>query len=187
MKTFASLCLRLIGWKVDSRLPPTSRYVMIVAFHTSNWDFFVGLLAKWLWQEHFVFVAKHSLFWPPLGYILRYLGGVPVDRRARGGFIGRMVEQFDERDEMKLVILPEGTRSKVDYWKTGFYYIATQSKVPIALGYFDYRNKVLGVGGHFEPSGDIHEDMKLIEAFYRDKTGKYPEKQGVIRVRPETD
>mgnify|MGYP002713056519 FL=1 len=182
-RLIARIGLALSGWRVDSRLPKESHYVMVVAYHTSNWDFVHGLMAKWLWGEHFVFVAKHSLFWPPLGWFLRCIGGVPVDRRVRGGFIEKMVEQFQRRDQMKLVILPEGTRSKVDHWKTGFYYIATQARVPIAFGYFDYKNRVVGVGGQFTPSGDIEKDLHIIEDFYRDKTGKYPEKHGIIRLK----
>jgi 1-acyl-sn-glycerol-3-phosphate acyltransferase len=111
------------------------------------------------------------------------MGGIPVDRRMPQGFIDKMVEQFNRREVMKLAILPEGTRSHVEYWKTGFYYIAVQARVPIALGYFDYANRVLGVGKTFYPSGDIEKDMEIIREFYADKTGKHPQNQGAIELR----
>lgn len=177
--------LKLLGWTVDARLPDEEKYVLIVAHHTSNWDFIYGLLAMWSMGERFLFVAKHTLFREPFGYLFRVLGGIPVDRRASHGFIDKMVEQFRLRDAMRVAILPEGTRSKVPYWKTGFYYIAVQARVPIAFGYFDYSKKRLGVGGSFYPSGDIHKDMEIIRQFYENKRGKHPENQGDIRLNPE--
>ena len=186
LKQFSTLCLKLVGWRIDNRFPAEKKYVLVAAFHTSNWDFIYGILAKWSLQEPLNFVAKHSLFWGPFGYVFRSMGGIPVDRRAHHGFIDKMVQQFEQREEMKLTILPEGTRSRVDYWKTGFYYIALQAKVPIALGYFDYPNKILGVGKTINPSGDIEKDMQLIRDFYADKSGKYVHKHGAIRLRPES-
>jgi len=185
LKNFARLLLKLTGWTVDDRFPTDSKYVLVVAHHTSNWDFIYGILAKWSLQEHLHWVAKHTLFWGPFGYMFRSMGGIPVDRRMPHGFIDKMVEQFRQREEMKLAILPEGTRSPVPYWKTGFYYIAVQAKVPIALGYFDYANKILGVGKTFYPSGDIEQDMQIIRQFYQDKIGKHPQNQGLIRLRPD--
>jgi 1-acyl-sn-glycerol-3-phosphate acyltransferase len=187
LRHFARLSLKLAGWRVDDRFPRDDKYVLVVAFHTSNWDFIYGILAKWSLQERLNFVAKHTLFRAPFGYMFRAMGGIPVDRRMRHGFIDKMVEQFSCRDVMKLAILPEGTRSHVKYWKTGFYYIAVQAKVPIALGYFDYANKIVGVGKTFYPSGDIEKDMHVIREFYADKTGKHPQNQGPICLRPDGD
>ncbi|MCW8956702.1 MAG: lysophospholipid acyltransferase family protein [Gammaproteobacteria bacterium] len=183
LKHFAALWLRLAGWTVDKRLPDENKYVLIVAYHTSNWDFIYGILAMWAMGERFFWVGKHTLFWGPFAYIFRFLGGIPVDRRAHHGFIARMVEQFNKHDVMKLTIVPEGTRSRVSYWKTGFYYIAMEAKVPIAFGYLDYKNKKVGVGKTFYPSGDIDKDMDAIRKFYQDKSGKCPEKQGDIRLK----
>lgn len=185
LKTIARQCLNLTGWRLDVRLPTEDKYVIIAAFHTSNWDFIYGILYMWSLGERFLFVAKHTLFWGPFGYVFKFLGGVPVDRREPHGFIARMVEQFNAREVMKLAIVPEGTRSRVSYWKTGFYYIAMEAKVPIALGYLDYKNKILGVGQTLYPSGDIDHDMELIRAFYLDKSGKYPEKHGEICLKPD--
>lgn len=185
LKQIAKNCLKQVGWSVDDRLPSEKKYVLIVAFHTSNWDFIYGIFAMWAMGERFLWVGKHTLFWGPFGYIFRFLGGIAVDRRAHHGFIAKMVEQFNSRDVMKLTIVPEGTRSRVSYWKTGFYYIAVEAKVPIAFAYFDYKNKTVGVGKTFYPSGDIEKDMESIREFYNDKSGKRPEKQGDIRLKPD--
>jgi len=185
LKQFATICLKLFGWSVDQRLPEENKYVLIVAYHTSNWDFIVGIFAMWAMGERFYWVAKHTLFWGPFAYLFRFLGGIPVDRRAHHGFIAKMVEQFNNRDVMKLTVVPEGTRSRVSYWKTGFYYIAMEARVPIALAYMDYANKMVGVGQTLYPTGDINRDIEVIRQFYHDKTGKHPEKQGAIRLKQE--
>ena len=185
LKLISTYCLRLVGWTVDDRLPSESKYVLIVAFHTSNWDFIYGILAMWSMGERFLWVGKHTLFWGPFGYIFRALGGIPVDRRTHHGFIAKMVEQFNDRDVMKLTIVPEGTRSRVSYWKTGFYYIAMEAKVSIVFAYFDYKKKIVGVAKSFYPCGDINKDMEVIRQFYKDKSGKCPEKQGDIRLKSD--
>lgn len=185
LKLISRYCLRLVGWTVDDRLPAESKYVLIVAFHTSNWDFIYGILAMWSMGERFLWVGKDTLFWGPFAYIFRALGGIPVDRSAQHGFIAKMVEQFNDRDVMKLTIVPEGTRSRVSYWKTGFYYIAMEAKVPIAFAYFDYKKKIVGVAKSFYPGGDIDKDMEVIRQFYQDKSGKCPEKQGDIRLKSD--
>jgi 1-acyl-sn-glycerol-3-phosphate acyltransferase len=117
------------------------------------------------------------------------MGGIPVDRTIHTGFIRRIAELYKSRDEMALTIAAEGTRSKTKHWKTGFYYIAVEAGVPIALGYLDYGNKKLGVGATLYPCGDIKQDFEKIREFYKDKTGLKPEKQGPIALPPkyETD
>ena len=178
--------LKLAGWKIDNRFPDIDKYVLVGAFHTSNWDFVYGILTRWALGQKFYWVGKHTLFIKPFGSLFRSMGGIPVDRRARHGFIQKMVDEFNRRDEMRLAILPEGTRSKVSYWKTGFYYIALQAQLPIVLGYFDYKNKIIGACDVVYPSGDIEKDFQLIKQFYADKVGKCPERQGAIRLKPAT-
>jgi len=128
-------------------------------------------------------VAKKQLFVGPLNYFFRALGGVPVDRSQHTGFIEQIVQQFDEHEEMIFGLTPEGTRSKVDYWKTGFYYIALRAKVPICLAYIDYPNRTIGFGKVIKPTGDIDKDFKIIKTFYQDKIGKYPENQGPVTIK----
>lgn len=181
---FARWVLRLLGWRVQATLPDVPKYVLIGAPHTSNWDFPYGVLAMWAIGSNFRWIGKHTLFRWPFGSLMRGLGGIPVDRRARHNVIEQMRSVFVREPELVLVITPEGTRRRTEYWKSGFYHIALASQVPIALGYIDYRGKRIGIGPAFMPGGDIERDMAMVRAFYADKIGKYPENQGEIRILP---
>ena len=187
LKLISRGILALLGWQLDERLPPERRFLIIGAFHTSNWDFPLGLLGMWALGLKARWIAKHTLFMWPLGPIMKALGGIPVDRRASSGFIDHIASIYAQRKRLVIAIAPEGTRSRTGYWRTGFYYIALAAKIPVALGYLDYPNKRLGVGGMFYPSGDIVADMTIIREFYRDKTGLRPGNQGEIRVRAEEE
>lgn len=176
------MILRLIGWTLDERLPSTTRYVLIGYPHTSNWDFILGMLAKWAMDLPLNWVAKHSMFWGPFKPMFIAMGGVPLNRAETKGFIHKNIELFEQRENFIIGIMPEGTRSKVDRWKTGFYHIAHGANVPIALGYFDYPSKTIGVGKVIQPSGDIEADFEIIKAFYRDKTGRIPAHHGVMTL-----
>jgi 1-acyl-sn-glycerol-3-phosphate acyltransferase len=183
LRVLSRFLLRMLGWTLDENLPPENKYVLVGAPHTSNWDLPLGLLFMSAVGMRFNWVVKHTVFRGPVGAILRSIGGIPINRRIRSGFIEQMGERFASHESMILVIAPEGTRSKTLYWKTGFYYIALHARVPITLGYLDYRKKKLGIGYSFLPSGDIEKDMEIIRVFYRGKRGKHPEKQGEIKVR----
>src|SRR3990172_4215775 len=178
--------MRLTGWRIVGDPPALRRYVLIGAPHTATWDFFVAMLLKYSLDMRFHFVGKASIFRGPLGPIMRLLGGIPVKRESRSNFVAQIVAFFAEREDLILVIAPEGTRSKSPYWKTGFYYIALGAGVPVVMAYLDYPHKVVGFGPSFEPSGDIQADFELIRSFYADKVGKYPEKQGAIELRPSS-
>ena len=182
MKLISRLILKLIGWKLDERVPETQRYVMIGYPHTSNWDFILGMLAKWGMDLPINWVAKHSMFWGPFKPIFMAMGGVPLNREKTTGFIQKNIELFAQRERFILGLMPEGTRSKTDHWKTGFYHIAHGANVPIALAYMDYKNKVIGVGDVMLTSGDIHADLETIKEFYKDKIGYKPEKQSAISI-----
>lgn len=173
----------MLGWTLEKNLPSQKKYILVGAPHTSNWDLPLGLLYMSALGLRFRWVGKHTIFRGPTGAILKAIGGIPVDRRIRSGFIDQMVRQFEAHENMILAITPEGTRSKTSYWKTGFYYIALHAKVPITLGYLDYKKKKLGIGYSFLPSGNIEKDMETIRVFYEGKTGRRPELQGEIRVR----
>lgn len=183
LKIFSKIILKLIRWHVDVSLPVEKKFVLIGAPHTSNWDLALALLCFWSLEIPMSWVGKKQLFIGPLGYILRLMGGIPVDRSVRTGFIEQIAQQFDNREKMILSLAPEGTRSKTDYWKTGFYYIALTAKVPICLAYADYPKRTVGFGKMITPSGDIDKDFELIRAFYLKKEGKYPENQGPIKIR----
>lgn len=179
--------LRLAGWRVDKQLPPLDRYVLIAYPHTSNWDFVLGMLAKWSLQLPLNWVAKHSIFRGPLRRLLIAMGGVPLNREKSSGFIEKNIELFRQRDKFILGLMPEGTRAKTRRWKTGFYHIAKGADVPIALAYMDYKHKKIGVAKLIYPSGDIHHDFALIKAFYADKRGYRPECQSELRIDDDND
>jgi 1-acyl-sn-glycerol-3-phosphate acyltransferase len=183
-QVIAQTILHLLGWKIEARLPKTRKFVLVGAPHTSNWDFIMMLLIMNALGLQLNWVGKDSLFNGSFGRLMHHLGGIPVDRSAHNGFVDQMVAEFNRREAMALVIAPEGTRGKSEYWKTGFYYIAQGANVPIALGYVDYASKAGGIGGSLQPNGDIHADMAPIAQFYSGITGKHPQLQGEIRIRP---
>ncbi len=185
LQILSKIILKLIGWRANVTLPQEKKYVLIGAPHTSNWDLPIAMLCFWSVSTSLTWIGKKQLFVGPLGIILRTMGGIPVDRSIRTGFIEQMVQQFNNRDEMILGLTPEGTRSKTEHWKTGFYYIALQAKIPICLAYVDFPNKTIGFGEMLQASGDIEKDFKIIRNFYRSKQGKHPENQGPIEIRPQ--
>ncbi len=183
LKFLSKLILKLSGWHTDVTLPKEKKYILMGAPHTTNWDLPIALLCCWSTSTQINWVGKKQLFIGPLDYLFRALGGIPVDRSVATGFIEQIAHQFDNREKMVFGITPEGTRSKTEYWKTGFYYIALKAKVPVCLAYIDFPSKTIGFGKMLYPSGDIKKDFELIKSFYEDKTGRYPENQGPIKMR----
>lgn len=174
---FSNFILRLFGWDTSGAIPPgIKKAIIIVAPHTSYWDFVIGRLTFWGSKVKIRVLIKKEVFVFPLGFLLKKLGGLPVARGKKNNMIDEVVGLFDEAESLVVVITPEGTRRLVRQWKKGFYLIALAAKVPIALGYIDYANKKGGVGPVLYPSGDYEKDMKFINEFYHDKTGKHPEK-----------
>ena len=143
------------------------------------------LATAWALKVRVSWFGKHTIFGFPWGWLLRKLGGIPVDRRAPQSLVTQMAERFRNNDYLVLAVPPEGTRGKVSRWKSGFYHIALQSGVPIALGYLDYQRKLAGLGALVTPTGRVTEDMNKIRAFYRDIRGKYPELESEPRLEDE--
>jgi len=185
LKTLSRFILSLLGWQLEANLPSEKKFVIIGAFHTSNWDFVIGILGMWALGLKASWVGKHTLFRGPLGPLFKRMGGIPVDRTLHTGFIRRVAELYQSRHQMALTIAAEGTRSRTEYWKTGFYFIAVEAGVPIALGYLDWGKKKVGIGTTLYPTGDIKRDFEVIRDFYRDKTGLRPENQGPIALPPK--
>ncbi len=183
LKWFAYQLFKLLGWKVVGGLPPhIPKAVLIFAPHTSNWDAFYGLTALASKKVPVRFVVKKEAMFFPLGLLLRSLRAVPIDRRKKTqqakatNMVEVMVHMFAACASLFLVISPEGTRDYAKHWKTGFYYIAVRAQVPIILGYLDYAKKEVGIGPVFYPTGAVEQDIQYIQAFYKDKIGKHPEK-----------
>lgn len=177
--------LRLIGWRVVGAKPPWPKFVAVVAPHTSNWDFPIGLALSWVLELRAGFVAKEGLFRPPLGWLLRALGGRPVQRDRHENLVDEIAQVFISSDRFVLAITPEGTRSRVDEWKSGFYHVAALANVPIVPVYVDYATKTAGVGPALFLTGDVGTDMDVLREFYAGRQGKRPQQFGVIRLGSE--
>ncbi|MCP4547466.1 MAG: acyltransferase [bacterium] len=181
------LSLKLTGWTLETNLPPDSKYVLIGAPHTTNWDFPLMLAATGAWRLKVSWMGKDSLFSSRMGGLLRALGGISIDRSNPNGVVGQISGHFKERDKLVIVMAVSGTRSRTDYWRSGFYWIAKEAQVPIACGFINFKRKVLGVKASFIPSGDIAADMDRIREIYQDVHGKYPENASRIRLKAEDD
>jgi 1-acyl-sn-glycerol-3-phosphate acyltransferase len=184
-QVLAQTALRAVSWKFTLNLPPTTKYVLIGAPHTSNWDFVYFLLVKYAAGINFSWMGKDSLFRWPVGIVMSRLGGIPVDRSVRNSYVAQIVSLFKQKDQLIILVAPEGTRSRSAYWKTGFYYIAMSAGVPISLGFIDYQAREIGIGPYFMPTGDIQADFNQIKEFYAGKKGKYPQYQGEVRLLAE--
>lgn len=174
MQKICQFILKLIGWKIVGRLPDDKKYIIIVAPHTSNWDLIIGLIARFAVGVKINFLAKNQVFFFPLGILLRAMGGTPVDRSKKGNKVEQAVALFQNSDELKLGLAPEGTRSPVTRWKEGFYYIAYQAEIPIVMIGFDYSSKEIKIQDPFWPSGDINKDFPKIIEYFRTVKGRYP-------------
>lgn len=170
---FGRTLMWLGGWRIAGRFPPHPRLVIIAAPHSSGWDAFWGLAAKLALGLDMKFMAKAELFWWPLGPILLWLGGIPTNRTAPGGLVGDTARRLAEADALWLVIAPEGTRKRVERWKSGFWRIAQPASVPVACAYFHYPDRTIGIGATFELSADLDADLARIRAWYRPWVGKH--------------
>jgi 1-acyl-sn-glycerol-3-phosphate acyltransferase len=176
-KSIARFIMKLIGWKVVNNLPPdVKKCVVMMAPHTSNWDFLLGFLGYMTIGINSKYLIKKEAFVFPLGNFLRAVGAIPVDRKASTNIVLQVGELFKKSDSLYITITPEGTRSLSWNWKRGFYYIAENAGVPIAFGFLDYKTKVGGIGRILMPGGDFDADLKQIEDFYKDINPRFPEK-----------
>jgi 1-acyl-sn-glycerol-3-phosphate acyltransferase len=167
---------RLLGWKIVGSFPPElKKYVVAVAPHTSNWDFLVGIAARSILKmKNTKFLGKSSLFRPPFGWLFRSLGGYPVDRSHKHDMVEQVAALIKSKEQFILGIAPEGTRKKVDKFRTGFYYIAKAAEIPIIPVGFDFSRKEVVLGQPLYPS-DFDNDMVVLKQFYSGILGKNPE------------
>ena len=168
--------LFLAGWRVEGDIPADVRkFVVIAAPHTSGWDFPLGILSRAVLGRNIRFLGKKSLFKPPLGYIMRALGGYPVDRTRRNSLVDQVVEIFDRHEDFSIALAPEGTRSKVNSFKTGFYFIARGAGIPVIPVKFDYASKVIHFGEPFYPTDDMEADLEFLWNYFKGVKGRNPE------------
>jgi 1-acyl-sn-glycerol-3-phosphate acyltransferase len=167
------MLMSVFGWRIAADLPNLPKFVLVGAPHTSNWDFLLTMATQFALGVRISWLAKRSLFRWPFGGVMSWLGGVAVNRSSRSsGIVEQTVEAFNSRDKFIIAVMPEGTRSRVSRWKTGFYRIAEGANVPVVLVRFDYGRKVMGIGPTIEPTGDVEADMMLIQSYYQDVKGK---------------
>ncbi len=170
--------LKLSGWTITGQAPRVPRYIMVGAPHTSNWDFFYGMAIALATGVNCYWIGKHTLFRGPFNPVMRWMGGIPLDRQgrcSRGSLVDQTVCTFKQHHQLGIVICPEGTRSKGERWHTGFYHIAQNADVPIVLAFLDFKNKTGGFGPIIKPSSNIHKDLHEIQAFYTRVYGRHPE------------
>ena len=163
------------GWTLLWRDQFPDKCVICVAPHTSNWDFIYGQLTSVALQLRSRFLMKKEWFFFPMGYLLRALGGIPVNRGKNRSLVDAMIEEFGNHNVLRLSITPEGTRKRTSKWKKGFYHIALGAKIPILMAYIDYEKKEIGLTELFTPTGDQEKDFDFIRNFYKDKTGLIPQ------------
>lgn len=167
----SSLGLRAAGWRVTGTPPTEKKFVLCGAPHTSNWDFPLMLMVMLKLGMDVHWMGKDSLFRFPFGGLMRWLGGIPIDRSRSNNTVAQMIEVYNKASDLMVLIPPEGTRSRVQRWKTGFYHIAYGAQVPIQLGFLDARTRTAGFGPLFWPSGDIERELPQIQTFFADKQG----------------
>ncbi len=188
LQRFNQFLLRLIGWRVEGGLPDTPRFVAILFPHTSNWDLPIGLIcahAIGLFAAFpYGFMVKDSAFrWPVIGPLIRWWGGIAIDRSARYNAVDQMAEILRQRESLMLAITPEGTRQKAPYLKSGFYYIALKAGVPILPAFLDYRRRLACLGPVLWPTGQVEVDLQTLRAFYAGVVPLYPDQVGEFRFK----
>lgn len=185
MRWLSYKIFRALGWRIQGELPEQSKFVIIGAPHTSNWDFFLFLAAMYHFDVRMSFLGKASLFRWPFGFMFEKVGGIPVDRTRAGGIVRQVKEAFDKAEKMILVIAPEGTRRAAAKWKSGFVEIAARAEVPVVFGGVDGENKILFISSAHFVGQDKSAFMDEVRTFYADKPGIRPDFKGPVRLGNE--
>ncbi len=169
--------MKLFGWKVDVTYPEgVEKAVVVMGPHTSNWDFVLGRVAFYAMGIEGKYLIKKELFFFPLGIFLRFIGGIPVDRKGKNNITTSAAKHFEENDQIYMVFTPEGTRSYSPNWKKGFYYVAKRANVPVCIGYLDYENKKGGFHSVYHLTDDVEKDIQHIKDALKQYKGRFPEK-----------
>ncbi|SHM75009.1 1-acyl-sn-glycerol-3-phosphate acyltransferases [Cyclobacterium lianum] len=182
MKLLARFVFWITGWKISGDWPEGLRKAVLIAIpHTSNWDLLYARSAFYLMDVPVRFTIKKEVMVGPLGWLIRALGGISIDRKRIPGrrkqtYTEAMIQMLKEADELVVMVTPEGTRSYAPRWKTGFYHIASGAEVPVVVGFLDYKRKLAGIGPVIHPNGDMEAQMEEMKVFGRTITGKYPDK-----------
>lgn len=166
---------KVLGWKAEVSVPDFDKCIICAAPHTSNWDLFIGKLFINAIGRESGFLMKKEWFFFPLGYIFRWMGGIPVYRSKRTSLVDQIVERIKRSEKFHLAVTPEGTRSPNPEWKKGFYFMAVGAQIPIVLIGIDYKKKCITAGKYLIPTGDFAKEMREIKLYFKNFTGKHPE------------
>jgi len=184
---FARWLLGMLGWRIEGQRPDHRKCVLIAAPHTSNWDFPLMLAFAAAFDMKICWMGKHGLFYPPMGWIMAAVGGIPVLRDRGLRLSDAMVAELQARDDLILVVPAEGSRSRGEYWRSGFYHIARQAGVPVVPSYLDFAQKRGGFGPALEVTSDVSADMQKLRSFYAGMEGLYPGQFSPVRLREEDE
>ena len=178
-KNWAYKTLEYFGWTINLKQALPKKCVICVAPHTSNWDFMIGIFVKFALNIKANFFMKKEWFFFPMGYLMRALGGVAIQRDKKMRMTDAMAAEFDKHESLCVAITPEGTRSYNPDWKKGFYFIAEKAGIPIVFAALDFKKKEIILGEQFIPTGNVDADMEQIKAYYKDINAKFPKKFGL--------
>lgn len=179
--------MSLLGWRFLGEKPQDKKFILIGAPHTTNWDFLLTLCLIAKFDLPLRYFVKDTIFKGPFKSLLKSLGAIPIDRSRRVNMVDQTIQAFAENEEIVIGILPEGTRKRTEYWKSGFYHIAMGAGVPLILAKVDGKAKTVTLGLRLEASGDIQADMAIIADYYHGVQAIYPECFGPVRLKPETE
>lgn len=177
--------LKVFGWRLEGEKPTHPKFVVVAAPHTSGWDLPFMLATSYMLGVPISWMGKQELFAPPFGWFLKALGGIPIDRSKHHNTVSWAISEIQRAERMVLSVPAKGTRARAEYWKSGFYHIAHGAGVPMGLALLDYGKKRCGIGAFIMPTGDVRADMDRVRAFYADVTAKYPDLEGLPRLREE--
>jgi 1-acyl-sn-glycerol-3-phosphate acyltransferase len=166
MRALGRLTLWIARFRIEGAIPERAKLVVIVAPHTSNWDFVIGLAARYVVHVRIAWLGKHTLFVWPIGVLFRHWGGIPVDRRSSHDVVAQAVARFADREQLVLAIAPEGTRKAVSRWKTGFWHIAKGAGVPIVPVALDWGRRVVRIGDAVQPGESVDDDVEQLRRFF---------------------
>lgn len=188
LKWIGQTYLKLNGWRLEGAKPQYDQCVVIACPHTSNWDLPYMLAAAWVYDVRLRWLGKKEIFKPPFAGLMKAMGGLPVDRSKHNNLVDQIVEMLKTAEgELMIVVPPSGTRTRREYWKSGFYHMAHGAGVPVVPGFLDYEGKRAGFGEPIFLTGDMRADMDRLRAFYADKRGRFPENETTVRLRGELE
>jgi len=172
----ARTILWVMGWKIEGNFPDCKKMMLIVAPHTSNWDFFIGITVMFAIGFRARWLGKHTIFRKPFGTYMKWMGGVPVDRSKAGNVVDQVISKIENSEKIVLGMSPEGTRKKVDRWKTGFYRIANGANIPIVPVTFDYKTRIVVIMSPFVPTGELEADILYLQGLLKAESARHPAK-----------